>query len=172
MSLLKRKPKTLTVNTNVLRTSSSSSEEETNFNSEDTISLCSHDEDEDEDDENEDEESNPFIEGEKKLAILPKQLMTTFVCTTLIAIVWVVLSSISVLLHIEYRKKCNTSDAFGTFGICLLVFMTIRYTTSAILLGFATYRCSKINKRCGFEKLAEQYQSMLSRNGDSLIPLL
>jgi len=172
MSLLKRKSKTLPAiaersNSNVLQTSSSS-EEETSFDSEDTISLSSHDED----DENEDDASNPYIEGEKKLVILPKQLMTTFVCTTLIAIVWATLSGIAVLIHTVYREKCNASDAFGMFGICLLVFMTIRYTASAILLGIATYHSRKVNKRCGFEKLADHCHSVLSKNCDSLIPLL
>jgi len=150
MSLLKRKPKVLPTpsNTEVVTTLSSSEE--------DTISLCSRDE-------SEDKEYNPFVEGEKKLVVLPKQLTRTFVCTTLIAVVCAVLSGVSVGIHIEYRERCNTSDAFGMFGICLLVFMTVRYTTSAVFLGVATYRSSKINKTCGFQKLAEQYKSMLEK---------
>jgi len=148
MSLLKRKLPVRS-NTNVLTMSSSSSEE-------DIISLCPHEEEEE-------ESCNPFVEGEKRLVVLSKQLTKTFVCTTLIAIVWAVLSGISIGIHIEYRVRCSVSDAFGLFGICLLIFMTIRYTTSTVLIGVAVYRSSKINKSSRFQKLFEEYQSMLEK---------
>lgn len=138
--------------------SSASSEDETTCDDEDTTRLFVHQND-DEHDESE-EECNPFIEGEQKLVILRKDFKIALIGTTVVTTVWAVLGGISIGIYADYRKKCATQNTFGMFGICMLIYMMLRYMFIAIVLGVALYHSS--NKR-EFEKLANQYNAMLEK---------
>lgn len=129
---------------------------------EDKTCLLRHGNDSDNGDDYDDNEENcnPFIDGEQKLGILRKNVKMTFVGTTLMAMVWGILGGISVGIYVEYRKTCESHSTFGMIGVCLLIYVTLRHTVFAVVLGMALYYST--NRR-QFQKLANQYNVMLQK---------
>lgn len=61
---------------------------------------------------------------------------------------WLVMLAVAVFLYVTYHKKCKFYNSFELFGICLLVYVNVRYVFD-LTLGLVTYckRCKKERQR-------------------------
>lgn len=116
---------------------------------------------EEEDDEIGDIETNPFVECEQSFKTFKRHLKLWFFGNIIVLIVWTSLFGLSLVLHFKYKESCERANAFGTIGVCLLAFLTIRHLASSILLGSALYHSRKINHQEGFRSAMHSYEDIL-----------
>lgn len=60
---------------------------------------------------------------------------------------WAIMLAIGVSLYVIYHKKCKFYNSFELFGICLLVYINIRYIFDFIIGLITYYKHSKVTKQ-------------------------
>ena len=74
------------------------------------------------------------------------------ICVVTLALLWLFLLVASIVIHIQSRDNCDRDDVFGKFGICILVYLTVRYVIDTVLSATTWYQyrrflCNRVWER-------------------------